>query len=77
MLGLLGILGLVCASWSTLSGSPTIHLVPGRAGLTGPESPGAGPAALTGQCPCCGGLGLAVPEPVAALTGVLERAAAG
>src|SRR6516164_7018645 len=55
-----------------------VRLTPaGRAGLTGPESPGAGQAALTGQCPCCGGLGLAVPEPVAALTGVLERAALG
>jgi predicted methyltransferase len=55
-----------------------VQLTPaGRDSLTGQESPGAGQAALTGQCPCCGGLGLVVPEPVTALTGVLERAALG
>ena len=66
-----------------------VRLTPaGRASLTGPELPGTGPPgtgppgtgrpALTGECPCCGGLGTAVPEAAgAALTGLLERVAAG
>src|SRR5262249_2787651 len=55
-----------------------VRLTPaGRASLTGQESPGAGQAALTGQCPCCSGLGLVVPEPAPALTGILERVALG
>src|SRR5690242_13705410 len=55
-----------------------VRLTPaGRASLTGQESPGAGQAELTGRCPCCGGLGLVVPEPAAALTATLEHAALG
>src|SRR5262249_7645589 len=55
-----------------------VRLTPaGRASLTGQESPDAGQATLTGRCPCCAGLGLVVPEPAAALTGILERAALG
>jgi predicted methyltransferase len=49
----------------------------GRLSLTGHEAPGAGPPEITGQCPCCGGLGAVVPDAVASLTGPLERAALG
>jgi predicted methyltransferase len=49
----------------------------GRLSLTGHETPGAGPPEVTGQCPCCAGLGTVVPDSAAALTGLLERAALG
>jgi N4-bis(aminopropyl)spermidine synthase len=49
----------------------------GRLSLTGHETPGAGPPEVTGQCPCCAGLGTVVPDSAAALTGPLERAALG
>jgi len=49
----------------------------GRLSLTGHETPGAGQQEITGQCPCCGGLGAVVPESGAALTGLLERIALG
>src|SRR5689334_23313103 len=49
----------------------------GRLSLTGHETRGAGQQEITGQCPCCGGLGAVVPESAAALTGLLERAALG
>jgi hypothetical protein len=49
----------------------------GRLSLTGHETPGAGHQQITGQCPCCGGLGAVVPDSAAALTGLLERAALG
>jgi len=53
-----------------------VRLTPeGRAGLTGQTAPGAGPAEITGRCPCCGGLGFAVPDAAAGLTGPVERAA--
>jgi predicted methyltransferase len=47
----------------------------GRASLTGAAAPGAGAGQITGRCPCCGGLGVVVPEEAAALAGPLERAA--
>jgi predicted methyltransferase len=47
----------------------------GRASMAGQA--GSGAAGISGQCPCCGGLGVAVPEAAAALAGTLERAAAG
>jgi predicted methyltransferase len=54
-----------------------VRLTPeGRASLTGQAAPGAGPAEISGRCPCCGGLGVVIPDPAAALTGPLERAAA-
>jgi len=49
----------------------------GRLSLTGREAPGAGQPEITGQCPCCDGLGTVVPDPAAALTGLLERVALG
>ena len=49
----------------------------GRLSLPGHETPGAGHQQITGQCPCCGGLGAVVPDSAAALTGLLERAALG
>jgi predicted methyltransferase/DNA-directed RNA polymerase subunit RPC12/RpoP len=49
----------------------------GRLSLTGQEAPGAGAPGITGQCPCCDGLGTVVPDPAAALTGLLERVALG
>jgi predicted methyltransferase len=49
----------------------------GRMSLTGHETPGAGHAELTGQCPACGGLGAMVPDALAGLTGALEQAALG
>ena len=49
----------------------------GRLSLTGHETPGAGPPEITGQCPCCGGLGAVVPDSVAPLTVLLERVALG
>jgi predicted methyltransferase len=49
----------------------------GRASLAGEAAPGPRPAGATGRCPCCAGLGVAVPEAAAALTGPLERAALG
>jgi N4-bis(aminopropyl)spermidine synthase len=49
----------------------------GRLSLTGHEAPGAGQPEITGQCPCCGGLGAVVPDELASLTGLLERAALG
>ena len=56
--------------------SRPVRLTPeGRASLTGQAAPGAGPAEITGRCPCCGGLGTVVPDTVAALAGPLERAA--
>jgi predicted methyltransferase/DNA-directed RNA polymerase subunit RPC12/RpoP len=55
-----------------------VRLTPeGRASLAGAEPSGTGQDALTGRCPCCGGLGLVVPEAAAALAGTLERAALG
>ena len=55
-----------------------VRLTPeGRASLAGTEPSGTGQDALTGRCPCCGGLGLVVPEAAAALAGTLERAALG
>ena len=45
----------------------------GRASLTGGAAPGT--AGITGRCPRCGGLGVVVPDAVAALAGPLERAA--
>jgi N4-bis(aminopropyl)spermidine synthase len=47
----------------------------GRLSLTGRETPGAGAPEITGQCPRCDGLGTVVPDPAAALTGLLERVA--
>jgi predicted methyltransferase/DNA-directed RNA polymerase subunit RPC12/RpoP len=53
-----------------------VRLTPeGRASLTGQAAPGAAPAEITGRCLCCGGLGFAVPDAAAALTGPLQRAA--
>src|SRR5689334_2201925 len=49
----------------------------GRLSLTGHETRGAGQQEITGQCPCCRGLGAVVPDSAAALTGLLERAALG
>jgi len=54
-----------------------VRLTPeGRASLTGHAAPGAGPAEISGRCPCCGGLGMVVPDPATVLAGPLERAAA-
>ena len=47
----------------------------GRLSLTGHEEPGAAPPEITGQCPCCAGLGAVVPDSLAPLTELLERAA--
>jgi N4-bis(aminopropyl)spermidine synthase len=47
----------------------------GRLSLTGQETPGAGTPEITGQCPCCDGLGTVVPGPAATLAGLLERVA--
>jgi predicted methyltransferase len=47
----------------------------GRAGLA--HMRGAAGPAITGQCPCCEGRGVVVPDALAALMPVLERAAAG
>ena len=56
--------------------SRPVRLTPaGRASLTGQAAPGAGPAGISGRCPCCGGLGMVIPDAAAALTGPLERAA--
>jgi predicted methyltransferase/DNA-directed RNA polymerase subunit RPC12/RpoP len=53
-----------------------VRLTPaGRASLTGQAVPGAAPAEITARCPCCAGLGVAVPDAAAGLTGPLERAA--
>jgi predicted methyltransferase len=53
--------------------SRPVRLTPeGRASLAGQGAPGAG---ITGRCPCCLGLGVAVPDAVAALAAPLERAA--
>ncbi len=53
--------------------SRPVRLTPaGRASLTGQAAPGTG---ISGRCPCCGGLGMVVPDAAAALTGPLERAA--
>jgi N4-bis(aminopropyl)spermidine synthase len=49
----------------------------GRVSLTGHETPGAGHAEITGQCPACDGLGTVVPDALAGLTGLLEQAALG
>jgi N4-bis(aminopropyl)spermidine synthase len=52
-----------------------VRLTPeGRASLTGQPEPGAGQTAITGRCPCCGGLGVVVPDAVAELAGPLEAA---
>jgi N4-bis(aminopropyl)spermidine synthase len=47
------------------------------AGIAGLARPGTGQPPLTGECPCCGGRGVAVPEEAAPLLPALERAAAG
>ena len=53
--------------------SRPVRLTPeGRASLGGPAAPGPG---ITGRCPCCGGLGVVVPDSAAALAGPLERTA--
>ena len=49
----------------------------GRLSLTGHEAPGAGQPEITGRCPCCDGLGAVVPDTVASLTELLDRAALG
>src|SRR5581483_736614 len=49
----------------------------GRLSLTGHQTPGAGHAGVTGQCPACGSLGTLVPGSLAGLTGLLEQAALG
>src|SRR5262249_60079599 len=49
----------------------------GRLSLTGHETPGAGQQEITGQCPCCGGLGAGVPESGAAATRPPEPIAPG
>ena len=49
----------------------------GRLSLTGHEAPGAGQPEITGRCPCCDGLGAVVPDAVASLTELLDRAALG
>ena len=52
-----------------------VRLTPaGRAGLA---MPAAGRPGISGECPGCGGTGVAVPPGLAALAGELERAAAG
>jgi N4-bis(aminopropyl)spermidine synthase len=52
-----------------------VRLTPaGRAGLAMPT---AGRPGISGECPGCGGTGVAVPPGLAALAGELERAAAG
>jgi len=52
-----------------------VRLTPaGRAGLA---MPAAGRPGLSGECPGCGGTGVAVPPGLVALAGELERAAAG
>ena len=52
-----------------------VRLTPeGRASLTGQAEPGTGLAEITGRCPCCGGLGVMVPDAVAELAGPLEAA---
>jgi len=52
-----------------------VRLTPaGRAGLA---MPAAGRPGISGECPGCGGTGVAVPPELAALAGELERAAAG
>jgi predicted methyltransferase/DNA-directed RNA polymerase subunit RPC12/RpoP len=52
-----------------------VRLTPeGRASLTGQAEPGTGLAEITGRCPCCGGLGVVVPDAVAELAGPLEAA---
>jgi predicted methyltransferase/DNA-directed RNA polymerase subunit RPC12/RpoP len=56
--------------------SRPVRLTPeGRASLGGQRAPGPGQAGITGRCPCCGGLGVVVPDSAAALAGPLERAA--
>jgi predicted methyltransferase len=49
----------------------------GRLSLTGHQAPGAGQPEITGQCPCCAGLGTVVPGSLAPLAELLERAALG
>ncbi|MGN6175117.1 MAG: bis-aminopropyl spermidine synthase family protein, partial [Streptosporangiaceae bacterium] len=52
-----------------------VRLTPaGRAGLA---MPAAGRPGISGECPGCGGTGVAVPPGLAALAGELERAAPG
>jgi N4-bis(aminopropyl)spermidine synthase len=52
-----------------------VRLTPaGRAGLA---MPAAGRPGISGECPGCGGTGVAVPPGLAGLAGELERAAAG
>jgi hypothetical protein len=58
--------------------SRPVRLTPeGRASLTGQAEPGTGQAGITGRCPCCGGLGVMVPDTVAGLAGPLEAAEVG
>ena len=58
--------------------SRPVRLTPeGRASLTGQAEPGTAQAEITGRCPCCGGLGVVVPDAVAGLAGPLERAELG
>ncbi len=55
-----------------------VRLTPaGRASLTGQAEPRSGQAEITGRCPCCGGLGVVVPDAVAGLAGLLEQAELG
>jgi hypothetical protein len=49
----------------------------GRLSLTGHGAPGAGQPEITGQCPCCAGLGAVVPGSLAPLAELLDRAALG
>ena len=54
-----------------------VRLTPeGRAALNLPPRPD-GSAGISGQCPCCAGRGVVVPEAAAALTAQLERLSAG
>jgi hypothetical protein len=46
-------------------------------GAAGVGAPPGGEAEIRGQCPCCEGRGVALPEPAAGLVPALERAAAG
>ena len=55
--------------------SRPVRLTPeGRASLTGQAEPGTGQAGITGRCPCCGGLGVVVPDAIAKLAAPLEAA---